>query len=77
MINDDKVFFNPGDIVQIRQPLPNRPIMMVTEKVTRNYKNERDGEMTSAFIGIRCRWFSDDQKLQEAIFSTKDLEHIK
>jgi uncharacterized protein YodC (DUF2158 family) len=75
MIND-KVFFNPGDVVILKHDISNRPRMVVMEKVTRNMIS-KDGEKDSLFIGIKCRWFTSDMRLQEAIWSTKDLKHTE
>ena len=69
---EDKVYYNPGDLVTIKHDLPNKPVMMVVEKITRNIIN-KSGNTESTFIGIKCRWFDKDQRLEEAIFSTKDL----
>lgn len=77
MIVDDKVYFVPGDIVTIRhEELENRPTMYIVEKVTKTIINKESTEKGNLFIGVRCRWFSKDGKLQEAVFSTKDLVHI-
>lgn len=67
----EKVFFNPGDLVILKQDIPNKPVMYVVEKVTTSYK--KDGITNTIFKGIRCRWFDTTQNLQEAVFSTKDL----
>lgn len=74
---DEKVYFNPGDLVKVRhEMLENVPVMYVLEKITRNITT-KDGSSDSVFIGIKTRWFSKDGRLQEAIFSTKDLVHVK
>lgn len=75
MINEERVFYNPGDIVKLKHDLENVPTMYVVEKVTRNIM-DKDGGKESIFIGIKCRWFDKNQILHEAIFSTKDLIHI-
>jgi hypothetical protein len=36
----------------------------------------KEGDKETTFVGIKTRWFSEDGKLQEAIFSTKDLIHV-
>ena len=66
-----KQFFIPGDIVTIRQDIPNKPTMIVTKKVTKAIKNSKlEG---SYFQGILCRWFTTTGEMQEAVFNTKDL----
>ena len=73
---DEKVYFNPGDIVMVRHTeLENRPVMYMVEKVSRNIVS-KDG-VDNTFIGVRCRYFDKNQVLREAIFSTKDLVHVK
>lgn len=56
MINDDKIFFNPGDIVKVKHDkLNNVPEMYVVEKVTRTILNKSDNSKENVFIGIKCR----------------------
>lgn len=75
MINDDKVFYNPGDLVIVRHDsLDNKPVMYVVEKITRSIMT-KDGDKDNVFVGIKCRWFDNNTVLREAIFSTKDLTH--
>lgn len=63
----NKVLFKPGDIVTLRQDLPNKPKMLVTEVVTSRMKTYK------TLIGIKCIWFTTQGRLQELVFSTKDL----
>ncbi len=67
----DKQFFLPGDVVTIRQDIPNKPTMLVVKKVTRSIKI--DNVKNDYFQGILCRWFTTEGTLQESIFNTKDL----
>lgn len=66
---DDKIYFTPGQLVILKQDIPNKPIMMVVRKETSIFKNNGD----TILRGIRCRWFTTEGVLQEAIFNTKDL----
>lgn len=75
MISNDKIFFNPGDVVKVRHQIDHIPTMYVIEKVTRNVVL-KDGDKESMFIGIKCRWFDANNVLREAVFSTKDLVHV-
>ena len=75
MYNDDKIFFMPGDIVTLKQDLPNSPTMIVLKKESYTFKNKDIKE--SSLRVIKCRWFTKDGILQEAIFNTKDLIKIK
>ena len=72
------IYFNPGQTVTLKQDIPNKPIMYVVKKETSLFKhdsNKMENKKTS-LIGIRCRWFTINGELQEAIFNTKDLELI-
>lgn len=71
-VEDSKIFFIPGDIVQLRQDIPNKPKMLV-------YRVERSimrNNGSNVLKGVKCRWFTDNGLLQEAVFSTKDLIKI-
>jgi hypothetical protein len=53
MMEIDKQFFLPGDVVTIRQDLPNKPTMLVVKKVT---KSIRVGDTKNDYFqGILCR----------------------
>lgn len=70
----EKVFFNPGDVVRLRQGnlIDHAPRMLVIG--TDNKRFIEDGKDT--IKGIRCRWFTSTGELQEATFNTKDLELV-
>lgn len=68
-IPEEKTYFQPGDMCQIKQDIPNKPKMFVV-------KVERSIIENPYLRGIKCRWFTDNGFLQEAIFSTKDLIKI-
>lgn len=71
MINETKQFFLPGDVVTLRQDIPNKPIMIVVRKVT---KTIRTTDVKNDFFqGILCKWFTTSGELQESVFNTKDL----
>lgn len=72
-MEETNIYFNPGDRVTLRQDIPNKPIMIVVKKETSLFKHDNKKDQKSVLIGIRCRWFTTDGTLQEAIFSTKDL----
>lgn len=67
----DKIFFQPGDVVTLKQDIPNKPTMLVVKKETSLFKHANQEE--GVLRGIRCRWFTTDGALQEDIFNTKDL----
>lgn len=68
---EEKIYFLPGDIVQLKQNIPNKPIMIVVKKETSILKNRVSDD--NILKGIRCRWFTSNGELQEAIFNTKDI----
>lgn len=75
---ETNIYFNPGDVVQLKQDIPNKPIMIVVRKETSIFKHDQKRLMDKKpiLIGIKCRWFTKDGTLQEAIFNTKDIELV-
>ena len=74
MIAEDKIFFAPGDVVRLKQDIPNSPTMIVS-KVER-YIIKQNNITSPPLKGIKTRWFTTNGELQEAVFSTKDLVKI-
>lgn len=74
MIDDNKVYFLPGDLVEIKQDIPNKPIMMV-HRIERSLIRTKDNK-DNTLRGVKVRWFTENGFLQEAIFSTKDLQKL-
>lgn len=73
-MENDKIYFLPGDLVTLKQDIPNKPVMLVVKKETLTFRPNKDSEEKEDFFkGIRCRWFTTTQELQESIFNTKDL----
>ena len=71
---EDKQFLNPGELVTLKQDIPNKPTMIVVKKETSVFKHQKKiDDKRPILIGIKCRWFTKNGELQEAIFSTKDL----
>lgn len=68
-MEDEKIFLMPGDIVILKQDIPNKPKMIVVKKKTMTIKE--DG--CKFLQGIVCRWFTTDGHMEEGLFSTKDL----
>ena len=74
-MEENNIYFNPGQIVQLKQDIPNKPRMIVVKKETSLFKHDsRRQDKRSILIGIRCRWFTTNGELQEAVFNTKDLK---
>ena len=63
----EKYYFQPGDVVTLKQELPNKPVMMVVGKKELMIRKD------NFFKGIICRWFTKNGELQENVFNTKDL----
>lgn len=74
MNNEEKIYFLPGDVVTLKQDIPNKPIMIVVRKETMTFRTGNEKE--DYFKGIRCRWFSTEGIFQESIFNTKDLMKV-
>lgn len=72
MITNDKIYYLPGDLVTLRQDIPNRPTMLVVKKVKNSIRVGKEIK-NDFFQGILCRWFTTEGTLQEAVFNTKDL----
>lgn len=53
MSNEMKQYFLPGDVVTIRQDIPNKPQMIVVKKVTKTIRT--DSNKNDFFQGILCR----------------------
>lgn len=68
----NKIYFMPGDIVTLKQDIPNKPIMIVVKKKTLTIK-PKEGDKSDFFQGIQCMWFTNNGELQKEVFSTKDL----
>ena len=74
---EEKVFYLPGEVVTLRQDIPYKPKMIVDKKETMTFRPSKDEKRDDYFIGIRCRWFSTEGVLQEAVFNTKDLLKVE
>jgi len=71
-MEDNKVYFKPGQLVRLNKGLPNAPIMMVSKIEKLKVTSTRD----NLFLGVSCIWFSNDGRLQEHRFNSKDLEQV-
>ena len=77
MTMEDKIFLSPGEVVTLKQDIPNKPLMVVVRKETSIFKYGEYVKKKPVLLGIRCMWFTTDGTLQEAVFSTKDLQLVK
>lgn len=69
---EENIFYKPGDIVTLKQDIPNKPLMIVVKKETSLFKNNME-DKKNVLKGIRCRWFTTAGQLQETVWNTKDL----
>lgn len=72
----EKVYFLPGDRVQLKQDIPNKPTMVIVKKKTMTIK-PKDDDKSNYFQGMLCMWFTTEGVLIEHVFSTKDLIKLK
>lgn len=69
----ETIYFKPGEVVSLKQDLPNKPVMYVIRKIN-NIIKSKDSDKN--LKGILCRWFTTNGELQEAIFNTKDIYKV-
>lgn len=74
-MNKEKVYFKPGDVVQLRQRnlIGHAPRMLVVGIDNKRYITESKDTLK----GVRCCWFSVNMEIQECVFNTKDLELVE
>ena len=51
---EDKIYYQPGDKVTIKQDIPNKPIMVVVKKETSKFRQKEDNSREDYFVGMRC-----------------------
>ena len=66
--DNESLFFSPGDVVELKQALSNKPIMVIKSI---DKSDGPDGKLK--LLGITCMWFNTLLELQTARFNTKDL----
>lgn len=72
----DKIYYLPGDLCEVKHAVPNKPIMVVKQKVSKLIRPKPSDIKKDSLLGIICYWFTTDFTYQEHIFSTKDLHKI-
>lgn len=73
---EEKIYFYPGELVTLKQDLPYKPTMLVVQRETMTFRPSKEESKEDFFRGMRCRWFTTNGQIQEAIFNTKDLIKI-
>lgn len=71
---EEKIFFKPGDVVTLKQEIPNKPIMLVDSIVKADMTKVGSKPM---LLGVKCFWFTTALELQNHRFNTKDLVHYE
>jgi len=71
-MSKEMVFFHSGEVVQLKQEIPNKPLMIV-KRVVKSRINDEKG---SIFLGVKCYWFTTTMELTEHLFNSKDLEKV-
>ena len=74
-MNDNKVYFNPGDIVELKKKVSNAPENMIVSSVDKTSLKMQGS--VSRLLGVTCVWFTDNGFIQSHRFDTKDLKHIE
>lgn len=67
----DRVMFEPGDTVRVRQLGDSAPRMVVKEASKVPHETEPG---RTRLLGILCFWFGPHSEPHEQLFNTKDLE---
>lgn len=70
---EERIYFQPGDVVELKQDIPYKPKMIVVKKEANIFKKQ---STEGSLRGIRCMWFTSEGALQEGIFNTKDLVKV-
>jgi hypothetical protein len=71
-----KVYYLPGDICEIKQDIPNKPLMVVKKKYSKTIRPNPLDLKKDFLLGIVCYWFTTTGEYQENVFSTKDLRKV-
>lgn len=70
---NERVFFNAGDVVRVKQDI-DAPDMVV--KHINKMNRQSDDNTGAKLLGITCFWYSKNYEYQSQLFSTKDLKHV-
>ena len=65
----DRTYFVPGDTVEVKHSMNNKPEMLVQSVDKQTIRNEK-----GILLGVTCIWFDKNQCLQKHRFNTKDIE---
>ena len=71
MDNKEMIYFNSGELVELKQKLSNKPVMVVKNAIKSRIITT---DKKASFLGIKCFWFTDNMEYQEQMFNSKDLQ---
>lgn len=77
---EKKIFFHEGDVVELKQNIPNKPIMIVGTVIKSTRSNDSENVMSytkPVLLGVKCYWFTTSLEIQEKTFNTKDLVKLE
>jgi len=70
------IYFHPGDKVQIKHDIENKPEMLVKKVQKARVGREEEEDSKSVLLGVTCYWFTEGGLYQQQTFSSKDLEKL-
>ena len=72
---NERTYFYAGDVVELKQDVPNKPKMIVSSvpKIRRVGENKAP-DSKSILLGVKCFWFTTQGVYQERVFNSKDLK---
>jgi uncharacterized protein YodC (DUF2158 family) len=74
MLENEKVYFHAGDVVELKQEVSNKPRMVVEKVEKLTFKDTMSNSTsTTKLMGVQCFWFDSIGALQRSRFNTKDL----
>ncbi len=74
---ENMTYFKAGELVEIKQNLDYKPVMVVKTIKKARFKEKYKKETKNLLLGVACFWFTPAGEYCEQIFSTKDLSHVR
>lgn len=73
---NDRVFFNPGDLVTLKKDVDSKPSKMLVSTVDKIRRGSQEVDK-DRLLGITCVWFTSGGEVQKFRFDSKDLKHTE
>lgn len=67
----DRIYFKEGELVELKQSIPNKPVMFVYTVDKASIRSDDKATL----LGITCLWFDDFKRPHRLRYSSKDLQH--